>query len=343
MPWTDGHGRITRREGWLIRIETAGLVGAGDCAPLASAGTEPYDTAADWLQKHIQQLTGRHPGELLDWLDRQTDIPPASRCGIETAVIDLLSQQQGVSLSRWLNRDSLDEIKVNAALGPLKTFTPKQLPEPGRWPLLKLKVGLAPVDEEIAQLRQLATRLPEGTRVRLDANQAWTPAEAASFLSRCAGLPIESIEEPLTNPDIDALRQLQQKTPVPIALDESFVRLDRAAVLRSPPVKRLTIKPMVAGGLRAALRLAQEAQVHGMEVVVTTTVDSAVGTWGAAHLAAALGNDGRDSIHGLATSQWLAKDVGRAPVIHNGLIRGLTRPASLHSFLEAATCTTATP
>jgi len=105
-----------------------------------------------------------------------------------------------------------------------------------------------------------------------------------------------------------------------LALDESLTEVDLDKLWQRPPVKRLTIKPMVQGGLLPGLKLAQKAYKAGMDVIVTTTIDSAVGVWAATHLAAALGKKGEGLAHGLATSEWLVKDVARPPVIQQGII-----------------------
>jgi len=70
-------------------------------------------------------------------------------------------------------------------------------------------------------------------------------------------------------------------------------------VFDQKPVRRVVLKPMVLGGLVSALALARRAREVGVECVVTTTVDSAVGVTAALHLAAAVAND---LAHGLATS-----------------------------------------
>jgi L-alanine-DL-glutamate epimerase-like enolase superfamily enzyme len=159
-------------------------------------------------------------------------------------------------------------------------------------------------------LHDLARRLPVGTSLRLDANCAWNEREAAEFLGALAGLPVESVEDPLVQPDRTAWIRLQAKVPFPLAADESLRIMGADAVFNQPPVRRIVLKPMVLGGLVSALALARRAREAGVECVVTSTVDSAVGVTAALHLAAAVAND---LAHGLATSAWLEGDVGNPP------------------------------
>lgn len=328
-PWDSHHGRMAWREGRLIRMQTDETVGWGDCAPLPMAGTETLAEAEAWLGRLLPTFIGQEPSAELAKLER-TEIPPATRCGIETALIDLVAQQQGGELAQWFNPQAASQVRVNAHLGALSAEISGQLSETEGYTVIKLKVGIGPWAQEIDQLYRLVPLLPPGSRLRLDANQAWRYDEAARFLEAMEELPIEAIEEPLATNEICRLAELQRHTPIPIALDESLPSWDIGALFASAPVKRLVLKPMVLGGPRRALALARQAHAAGMETVVTTTVDSGVGVWAAVHLAAALGEQGARLAHGLDTSRWLAADLVPPPRIEQGIIR-LPQPLAARS------------
>jgi len=310
QPWVSARGGIVVREGWLVRLVTdAGLIGYGDCAPLPQAGTEDMDSAAACLSDWAATLTGLSPEEALGRIAASAAGTPAACCGLETALLDLLAQQAGLPLARWLNPRSSPVVKVNAVLGGLdRQMVERALTAVTEgYSVLKLKVGLAAGHEEIPLLRDLARCLPAGVSLRLDANCAWNEREAEDFLGALAGLPVESVEDPFANPDMAAWFRLQAKVPFPLAADESLQIMGADTVFNQPPVRRVVLKPMVLGGLVPALALARRAREAEVECVVTTTVDSAVGVTAALHLTAAVAND---LAHGLATSSWLGGDVG---------------------------------
>lgn len=313
-PWVSASGGFAVREGWLIRLETdVGLTGYGDCAPLPQAGTETLECAALRLAAWGAELPGMAPQAALDRLDAGAAGAPATRCGLETALLDLLAQQAGLPLARWLNPLFSPSVKVNAAIGSLEREAAARAlaaVEAG-YAVLKLKVGVFSAKEELMRLHDLASRLPAGISLRLDANRAWSEAEAGGFLDGLAGLPVESVEDPLADSGMKGLKRLQAGAPFPLAVDESLSVLGAEAVLAQRPVRRIVLKPMVLGGLQPALALANRARKAGMECVVTTTVDSAVGVYAALHLAAAVANG---LAHGLATSAWLVQDVGNPPL-----------------------------
>lgn len=319
-PWISAQGTFVVREGWLIRLTTEdGRIGYGDCAPLPQAGSESVACAQSRLMACAESLPGTLLEDLPAKLEGLTVAAPSVRNGLETALLDLFSQQAGRPLAQWLNPCASSTVKVNAMIGGLDRQAPSRAMAAihAGFAVLKLKVGLASVRDELAMLRAVSDMLPPGTALRLDANCAWNEAQAAEFLCALDGVPVESVEDPQCYPDVEALSRLQASVVFPIAADESLLKLGAGALLGTRAVRRLVLKPMLLGGLRPALAIATQARDAGLECVVTSTVDSAVGVRAAMHLAAAVDNG---LAHGLATSAWLARDVGLAPQPVGGVL-----------------------
>lgn len=317
--WRSAGESFKVRRGLLVTVEDeTGHRGYGDCAPLA--GTESVAQAHDWLSEQQNALAGRQTAAALGNLPPPGHCPHAARCGLETALLDLVARQQQLPLYRWLEPQASAMVQVNASLGSLDRETGTRLGAAAGFSVLKLKVGLLPVAQDIDNLRRLAGSLPEGVSLRLDANQAWNREQARHFLAGTGGLPVESLEEPLHAPCLEELAALQLLAPFPLALDESLTQLSHEEILSRKPVARLVLKPMWLGGLQSALNLGRKAQQAGLESLVTTTLDSAVGSWAAVHLAAALDAGNHAMSHGLATSAWLSRDVATPPAIRDGRI-----------------------
>jgi L-alanine-DL-glutamate epimerase-like enolase superfamily enzyme len=143
-------------------------------------------------------------------------------------------------------------------------------------------------------------------------------SEAQRFLDGITGLAIESLEEPLAEPTPEALHRLQDSTRIALALDESLAGYPRSQLLTQPPVRRLILKPPALGGLQPALSLAVQAAEAGMESLVTSTLESALGLQAAAQLAAALPPTNQPLAQGLATASWFQQDLGEAAVVIQG-------------------------
>lgn len=283
-PWVAASATLTERRGWLVEAaHDDGTVGWGDCAVLPSA-TEPGVAQMRWA--------------------------------IETALIDLEARRRSLPLATLLGARTR-AVPVNAALGPLDESCAGRAAAAAAqgFAIAKIKVGIAPVEEELARLRELIGTLRGTLRLRLDANRAWPETDAHRFLTAVADLPIDGVEEPLAAPTCATLAALQAALPFPVAVDESLPALGFAALVSSRAVRRLVIKPARLGGVLPTLTLARRAQAAGIEVVLTSVVDSAIGVAAAAHLAAAIAPG---IAHGLATSSWLAGDVATPLPIENG-------------------------
>jgi o-succinylbenzoate synthase len=321
QPWHSAHGQFSERKGFLLELSTdCGRRGYGDAAPLPELGSETLDQSARWLARQLPTLTGVAPAQALALLDPPGNCPSA-RCALETALLDLLAQQANLPLRRLLNPTASDCLAVNANLGALDGEAQDKLRGTPGFRVYKFKVGVAPVTDELALLQRLAGRLPSGVTLRLDANRAWSRTLAKAFLAGIKGLPVESLEEPLARPTPTSLGALQRAATCALALDESLGTLDLGQVLEYPAVRRLVLKPMLHGGLLRCLDLARRARQAGLEALITTSLDSAAGSWAAAQLAAALDQPLPRLAHGLATSDWLAQDLGRPPPIEGGLLR----------------------
>jgi len=283
--WHTSRGEITERNGRLLRLRTSdGKVGWGDSSPLPDFGIS--DSLAGAFAE-------------------------------ETAQLDLVSQRSGQPLHQWLSGDAaVGEVAVNCNLGSLTDSTPALLAAAATqgFSVVKIKVGVHPVAEEIRRLRQLALSSAPGISWRLDANRAWSFAEAKTFLSGCDGLPVEGLEEPLAIPDKATLGHLQSIVSWPIALDES-TQLIGDHLFRHPFVRRLVLKPARHGGLLASVELALRARASGIEVVVTSGLESACGLAACTQLAAAIAPAG---VHGLTTADWLVADTGTSYPVCQG-------------------------
>lgn len=285
--WLTSKGEITERKGCLLRLQTSdGRHGWGDSAALPDFGIS--DSAANAFAE-------------------------------ETALLDLVARQAGQPLCQWLCGSApVADLAVNGNLGILSDSTPALLARAVAqgFSVVKLKVGIYPVREEIARLHQLASSSAPEVSWRLDANCTWSLADAQAFVSGCADLPIDGLEEPLANPDRSTMGSLQSMVPWPIALDESIHLVDDA-FFRHPFVRRLVIKPARHGGLLASVELAQRARAAGIETIITHGLESACGLAACAQLAAAIAPA---SVHGLATADWFASDTGKPyPVIDGRL------------------------
>lgn len=318
-PWKTAAGSFGERDGFLVCLRTEeGLIGYGDCAPLVESGTESLAQAETSLRDLCSKSSARTLSSLLEYVAESRD-RPATCNAVETAVLDVISQANALPLYRCLSQDCVSAVEVNASVGALDAGVLQRCCSAvaAGYKVVKIKAGIDKIRREINKIIDIIDNIPEYVSLRVDANRSWSRQEAFYAVAALRDLSIECLEEPLREPDRESLQALQDITSWPIAVDESISLWSRAELVSYPPVRRVVCKPAVLGGLREALEFAKALEMHGTETVVTTTLESAAGTWACVHLAAALNNN---LAHGLATSDWFAADTGEPPEVRAGKI-----------------------
>jgi o-succinylbenzoate synthase len=281
-PLRTARGVYEVREGFLVLAHDGERTGRGDAAPLPELGTE---SLADCLRALQQARFDALPATA------------AARCAVEQALLDLEAQRAGVPLARLLDPAAPLEVPASALLpadASAELAREAQDAVAEGFGTLKLKVGREDDHARAAVVRDAAG---PAVKLRVDANGAWDAEAALRKLRELAPLDIELCEQP--TPDLVGLAG----SPIPLAADEMVVSDPEGALERA---RFVVLKPMLLGGLIPALHLARRAHERGLHVIVTTSLESAVGRAGAAHLAAAVLALGPQPAAGIATGRLFA-------------------------------------
>jgi len=95
----------------------------------------------------------------------------------------------------------------------------------GGFRAVKLRLGRADFDHDLATVRAVRHRLPERVRLMVDFNQALSFADAMRYCLRLDGEGIYWIEEPIRHDDYHHTALLAQATATPIQIGENFAGL----------------------------------------------------------------------------------------------------------------------
>lgn len=325
---------ITARHGLLLTLTgDNGLEGLGEASPLPGYSPDSLEDAGAALHEIHRELADlpldRTGIDAIEHASSRTErLPhsPAARFAVETALFDLLGKTHGVPMHRLLGapapatlaRSGLLSAPLDAerAVIEAKTLYARGIR------VIKAKVGgPAGLDAEIAALLAVRAALPAFV-LRLDANGAWSTAEARDALTRLLPLRAEWIEEPCAG---EALLEFGEAA-IPWAADESL-RVLGARLAGAPGCAAVILKPALLG-LLGARRLAAHAQV----AVVTHLFDGPVALAAAAELALAIGGN---TAHGL--DPHVALDAWPALAVPQLAGKADIRPSSLPGLgLEAA-------
>jgi o-succinylbenzoate synthase len=239
-------------------------------------------------------------------------IASSVRFGFETAWLDTIARQSGLGLHVALGDDAHSRVPINALLddfSPASLDAVSSLCQAG-YGCVKVKVGRAPLQEEARAVCALLEQLPEACRLRLDANRAWTLADAVWFCCETASPRIDYIEEPVR--DTEDLYEFMGESPIPAAIDETLMEQGGRALREFEGIAAAVLKPTLLGGLLAALSLAEAAWQNGVQPVISATFESGIGTAALAHLAAVV--QAPETAAGLDTYRWLSEDLIDPPL-----------------------------
>src|ERR1700747_3374345 len=109
--------------------------------------------------------------------------------------------------------------------------------------------------EDIERVEAVRATLGPDGRIRVDANGAWEPGQAARMLRRLARFGLEYAEQPCAT--LDEMAELRRKVDIPIAADESVRRAEDPLRVRAAGAADIVVlKAAPLGGVRAALEIA---------------------------------------------------------------------------------------
>ncbi len=319
---------VTRREGYAIRlVDHDGHAGWGEVSPLPGFSREsPADTSSQLLSLK-SRLSGQTIPYMLEQLDGGFDrwlgeynLSPSVRFGIEMAVLNLTAAFREIPLHSLLNPSSRPTVSVNALLSgsPDDVFRQAEQACKDGYRAVKLKVGRAPVDDEIKLTKCVCDKLDGTATLRLDANQAWSLDEAITFANGIAACKIEYIEEPCH--DATSSRGFANRTGLPVALDESLQNMAPESLGKLTGIMVVILKPTLLDGVERSMRFAREARRLGIIPLISSSFESSLGILALAHLASATSD--KDVPTGLGTLSWFERDILQTPLtVSSGIIQ----------------------
>jgi L-alanine-DL-glutamate epimerase-like enolase superfamily enzyme len=265
----------------VVRLSHDGIEGLGEAAP-----SHYYGESRPLVEAALAAWTpclGDDPFAL-EAIERRMDATlrgnGAARAAIDMALHDWIGKQLGLPVWRLLG---LDRARTPLSCVTLGMASPEEMERKLRtvldFPMLKVKLG-APGD--VDNLRRIRRDFKGG--IRVDANTAWRPAEAVRVLREIEPLGIDLVEQPVARDDLDGLRWVRERSPIPVFADESCHHLGDIANLAGR-CDGVNLKIMKTGGIREMLRMIHAARSHGMQIMLGSMVESSLALSAAAQLA----------------------------------------------------------
>lgn len=294
QPAGTSRGVYNTRKVWYIEIssmENPSIKGIGECAPLPNLSCDDVPQYEEVLQQACSRVAreGNIPTESLRNY-------PSILFGLETA----LRHYETGSLALWDTPFSRGEagIPINGLIwmGNFEEmYRQIEAKMEAGYRCIKLKIGAIDFDAELTLLKHIRSRFSvKDIELRVDANGAFSPAEAMHKLDALSKLDLHSIEQPIRAGQWEEMARLTAHTPLPIALDEELIGHNtpeiKQELLSAIRPQYIILKPSLHGGICGSNEWIAEAEKQNIGWWVSSALESNIGLNAIAQWCATLHN-----------------------------------------------------
>jgi L-alanine-DL-glutamate epimerase-like enolase superfamily enzyme len=315
--FATSQGCVDEKQVITVQLEHAGRVGLGEVVPSRLYG-QSLESSEAALEK-MRACLGDDPFALEPILARAIAAAGDQRAaiaGLDSALHDWVGKALGIPVWRLLGLER-PQIRTTFTLGlaprsEMRIKLREALDEGHA--ALKVKIG-GPEDHEILSMIRAEFDGP----LLLDANEAWSPANAREHIAALARFRPTLIEQPLPQARWREMAPLRNNGVAPIFADESS-GVPADVIKLHGCVDGLNVKFTKCGGIREALRMIALARAFGMQVMLGCFVSTSLA------IAPALAIASLADFADLDGHLLLARDPYRGIESHAGLLSLPDRP-----------------
>ena len=267
---------------WVRLQDADGVEGWGEAAPSRFYGetTASVVGAIERFAPTLEHADSWSIEAIEAELEKVLRWNAAARCAISSALHDMLGKRLGIPLWKlWgLDKNKAPISSYTIGIAPDDETLRARVREAASYPLLKIKLGSPRDRETLAIVRAEAPN----AQLRVDANAAWSAKQALGMMQSLVDNGVDMLEQPLPPHDLEGMRFVRDRSPIPVVADESCLVATDIPKLAGI-VDGVNIKLAKCGSLREALRMIAVARAHGMRVMCGCMIESTLGIASAAH------------------------------------------------------------
>lgn len=298
QPEVWAFGERTGMVSVLLEVDTEeGLVGLGEASAYPSADiieavlrtVEPLvvgESAFD-IERIMKRIN-----VVGTWHHVQATSPAIA--AVEMALWDLVGKASGqpvvnlfggrvrdeVEYFYYLSRKAPDEMAADARAGREAGFR-----------VFYLKACSADPREDLERVEAVHAAVGDAGRIRVDANESWTPGTAIRVLNEMARFGLELAEQPVTGRNLTEMAYLRSRLEVPLLANEaSWTRWHHLEIIKQGAADVVSVDNQMDGGLANLKVGAAMLEVAGLPVLKHSLGELGVATYAGAHLLASIPN-----------------------------------------------------
>ncbi|MGI5948763.1 dipeptide epimerase [Peptoniphilus sp.] len=296
VPFKTALRSVDSIEDVVVEIHTdTGNVGYGEAPPTGAITGETTGSIIAAFKDHINKtIIGRDIDDLenlLIDLNKCIVKNTSAKAACDMAIYDLYGQLYKIPVHKLLGSSRKNiETDITISVNPPDIMAADAIyaVEKG-YDVLKVKVG---IDHslDVERLVKIREAVGDKPKIRIDANQAWTPKEAVRILDKMQEnlIDLELVEQPVIYHDLEGLKYVTDNSTVPVLADESvFSPEDALEIVKTKSADMINIKLMKCGGIYNALKITSLAELAGVECMLGCMLEAKISVNAAVHLACA--------------------------------------------------------
>ncbi len=291
-PSGTSRGVLTQKETWFLLLHADDRCGIGECGILRGLSVDDvphYEEMLQWVCKNMHLGQEKLLAALTEF--------PSIQFGLEQAFLSLESQNPFELFPSDFTQKGFP-ISINGLIwmGD-ESFMLSQLEQKLKdgFQCIKMKIGAIDFATELSILKVIRDNFtPEEIELRVDANGAFSAADALEKLQQLSEFKLHSIEQPIKPNQWESMAALCKNTPLPIALDEELIGVfsvtEKKQLLQTIQPQYIILKPSLVGGFGGCREWIQLAEKYKIGWWITSALESNIGLNAIAQWAYTLGN-----------------------------------------------------
>ena len=291
----NSQSKYKYQKGLILTIQTDKHVGIGEAVLLKGFSNNTMQEIIRAVESFIsvaQQKKEYTLKELLDMAEIHCSQRPSMHFAIDTALYDIQSQKNNISLSKFFNKKSLNYINYSQTLIDRTTTINNDI--------IKLKVGVNCINDDVRFLNKISQEHPL-IKIRLDANQLYSIEDFDKLYQQISHLNIDFFEEPIKNPNTKKLDFLKTKySNLNYAIDESLYQdTGYQEWIQKKLITTIIIRPSILGGFKEFFKFVKLYN-NRLQLLISSSLENSIGNMAIIHLASTLEKTSKHgvNIHG---------------------------------------------
>ncbi|WP_430406620.1 o-succinylbenzoate synthase [Fluviicola sp.] len=280
-PSGTSRGVLTQKKGWKLKLANSDdVVGLGECSVIP--GLSPDYVSDEQYESKLTEIC-QDPARFIENKDLLNDFP-SILFGLESAYFDLINGGKQIYFESAKASIGFS-IPINGLIwmgdpGYMRDQIAEKLD--AGFTCIKLKVGAIDFKQELKLLEGIRSRYDASQiGLRVDANGAFKMEDAFWKLKELAQLDLHSIEQPIKAGSWKDMKDLCEKTPLPIALDEELIGINererKIDLLNTITPQFIILKPSLHGGFSGTSEWIKLAEARQIPWWITSALESNIG------------------------------------------------------------------